>query len=225
MPAKGHPISSKKFHLLVTAGPTREMLDPVRFLSNVSTGHMGYQIAREAKKIGFQVTLVSGPTALRPPQGVRYIPVLTADQMHRAILKFWSATDILVMTAAVCDYTPVRFSPSKIKRIRQKSIQFKRTADILESVGRRKGNRIIVGFALETEEVEQNAARKLKRKNLDFIVANWYNSRNNPFGDRRISMILMDRRGDKKQFNQMTKTQAARVILKEILYLIRIKKS
>ena len=207
---------AKRRHLLVTAGPTREMLDPVRFLSNVSTGHMGYQIARQAKQMGFRVTLISGPTALKPPRGVRYVGVLTAEEMKRAVFKYWPTTNILIMTAAVCDYTPVRFSPSKIKRVKQKSIQFKRTTDILECVGKRKGNRILVGFALETESVERNAVQKLKRKNLDFIVANWYTSGNNPFGNNRASMILMDRFGSKKRFHRMTKAKAARALLQEV---------
>ena len=214
-----------KYHLLVTAGPTREMLDPVRFLSNVSTGHMGYQIARQAKRMGFLVTLVGGPTVLKPPRGVRLVSVLTAEEMRRAVFRFWPNTDALVMTAAVCDYTPVRFSPSKIKRIKQKTIRFKRTADILESCGRRKGNRVVVGFALETEAVEQNAIRKLRRKNLDFIVANWYNSNNNPFGKTRTSMVLMDRTGFKMRLPKMTKAEAARAVLKKVLHFLSVKKS
>ena len=214
-----------KPHLLVTAGPTREMLDPVRFLSNVSTGHMGYEIAREAKRAGFRVTLVNGPTALIPLRGIRRILVITAEDMKRAIFKCWPETDILIMTAAVCDYTPVRFSPSKIKRIKQKTIKFKRTDDILEAVGKKKGKRIVMGFALETESVERNALRKLKRKNLDLIAANWYNSKNNPFGDTRTSMILIDRGGAKKPLFRMTKPQLAKAILKEIRLILNTKRS
>ena len=215
---------SKKPRLLVTAGPTREMLDPVRFLSNVSTGHMGYAVAREAKRMGFRVTLVSGPTSLTPPHGVRYISVLTAEEMKNAVFKSWPTTDILIMTAAVCDYTPVRFSPSKIKRVKQKSIQFKRTTDILECVGRKKGDRVLVGFALETEAVERNAIRKLRRKNLDFIVANWYDSRNNPFGDRHASMTLINKNGSKRRFLKVAKARAARALLREVSQYLSTKK-
>ncbi len=214
-----------KPHLLVTAGPTREMLDPVRFLSNVSTGHMGYEIAAQATRMGFQVVLISGPTALKVPKNVKFVPVLTADQMKKAVLKEWPGTDALIMTAAVCDYTPVQFSPSKIKRIKQKTIRFKRTDDILELVGKRKGKRIVIGFALETEHVEQNAVRKLKRKNLDYIVANWYNRFNNPFGQNRTSMILIHESGRKKRFNHMTKFQAAKALLKEVSQALGMKKS
>lgn len=215
----------KKPHLLVTAGPTREMLDPVRFLSNVSTGRMGYDIAQEAKRMGFLVTLISGPTQLVPPRGVRYVSVLTADEMKRAVFRFWPKTDILIMTAAVCDYTPVRFSPSKIKRIKQRTIRFKRTTDILESVGRRKGNRILVGFSLETEAVEENALRKLKAKNLDLIVANWYRRGNNPFGNNRTSMMFIDRIGSKRKFYRVTKLEAAKALLQEVSNRLPSKKS
>ena len=218
MPAKLRlSVSPKGRHLLVTAGPTREMLDPVRFLSNVSTGYMGYAIAREAKRMGFRVTLISGPTHLTSPQGIRYVPVVSAQEMERAVFRNWPKTDILIMTAAVCDYTPVRFSPSKIKRVEQKTIRFKRTSDILAAIGKRKGNRIVVGFALETESLKRNAMRKLKAKNLDFIVANWYGQGNNPFGGNPTSMILMDQHGVKKRFQRMTKAQIAKLLLIEIL--------
>lgn len=205
-----------KKRLLVTAGPTREMLDPVRFLSNVSTGTMGYAIAREAKRMGYQVTLVSGPVALTPPSGVRFVPVVTADEMKRAVFSAWPRTDILIMTAAVCDYTPVHFSRQKIKRIKQKTIRFKRTPDILKQVSQKKGKRIMVGFALETESLLKNAKRKLKGKNLDFIVANWYGKGNNPFGPRRASMILMDRSGGLKYYRRLGKAGTARKLLKDI---------
>src|SRR3989338_1949676 len=141
----------RTYRLLVTAGPTREMLDPVRFLSNVSTGHMGYEVARVGKEMGFRVTLVSGPTVFAPPRGVRFVPVLSAEEMKLAVFRLWPKTDALVMTAAVFDYAPVSYSLRKIKRIKQRIIQFKRTTDILEAVGRRKGDGVVVGFALETE--------------------------------------------------------------------------
>ncbi len=201
------------------------MLDPVRFLSNVSTGHMGYETARRGVRMGFQVTLISGPTALKVPKGIHFIPVVTADQMKKAVLKQWPKTDILIMTAAVCDYTPVKFSPSKIKRIKQKTIKFKRTDDILELIGRQKGNRLTMGFALETEQVENNAFRKLKRKNLDFIVANWYGGKNNPFGQNRTSMILMSKSGKKRRLNGVTKSQAAKSLLTEMRRALGMKNS
>jgi phosphopantothenoylcysteine decarboxylase/phosphopantothenate--cysteine ligase len=225
MGAKRYPsIRPDRFQLLVTAGPTREMLDPVRFLSNVSTGRMGYEIARKAKRMGFRVVLISGPTALKPPKGVSFVSVLTAHDMQKAIFRFWSRADALVMTAAVCDYTPIHFSPSKIKRIKQKTIKFKRTVDILEQVGKRKGSRVVVGFALETEAVERNALRKLKRKNLDMIAANWYDKKSNPFGDRKTSMVLMGRRGSRRFLRGLAKTKSAGAILQEVLSLLATKK-
>ncbi len=206
----------KKIRLLVTAGPTREMLDPVRFLSNVSTGTMGYATAVRAIRMGFSVTLISGPVSLKVPKGVRFVPVVTAEQMKKAVIRCWPKTDALIMTAAVCDYTPVQYSPSKIKRIKQKSIQFKRTDDILAYVGRRKGARVIMGFALETEDIEKNALRKLKGKNLDYIVANWYRPGHNPFGQNRTSMILLGCSGAKEHLKNVSKSMAAGRLLTEI---------
>jgi phosphopantothenoylcysteine decarboxylase/phosphopantothenate--cysteine ligase len=200
------------------------MIDPVRFLSNVSTGRMGYEIAREGRRRKFQVTLISGPTAIEPPAGVRLMSVVSAREMKQAVLRCWPKTDVLIMTAAVCDYEPVRYSPSKIKRVQQKTIRFKRTSDILKSVGERKGSRFIVGFSLETEAVEQHAAEKLRTKNLDLIVANWYGSRNNPFGANPASIILIDRFGGRKQFYRLSKAKAARVIFDETLCRLSPKK-
>ena len=211
----------KRLRLLVTAGPTREMLDPVRFLSNVSTGQMGYAVAREARHRGFQVTLVSGPVTISKPAGVTFVPVLTAEDMKRAISRFWPRTDILIMTAAVCDYTPVHFSPTKIKRIKQRTIRFKRTPDILEFLGKRKGKRLMVGFALETEDVQKNALRKLKQKNLDLIVANWYGKANYPFGKSRFSAIFINSGGDQKRLNHVSKEEAAKALLREVVRLIQ----
>ena len=217
-------MPNKKLRLLVTAGPTREMLDPVRFLSNVSTGYMGYQIAAQAKRVGHEVILISGPTALTPPNGIRFVSVLSAKDMKQAVSRFWTKADALIMTAAVCDYTPVRFSSRKIKRIKQKTIRFKRTADILKSIGKRKDSRVVVGFALETEAIEQNALRKLRGKNLDLIVANWFTPKNNPFGKSRISVILIGQDGSKKLVRNLTKPALSRVLLKEVGRLIASKK-
>lgn len=184
----------KRLHFLVTAGPTREMLDPVRFLSNVSTGEMGYQVARAARKLGHRVTLISGPTHLKPPAGVRFISVLSASEMEREVKRFFPASDVLIMTAAVCDYTPVHRKKQKIRRISQKSVLFKRTRDILASVGReRRQDQFVVGFCLETQNLRQNAVRKLREKNMDLIVANSYGGSSNPFGKNDISVLLIDR--------------------------------
>jgi phosphopantothenoylcysteine decarboxylase / phosphopantothenate---cysteine ligase len=206
---------------LITAGPTREMIDPVRFLSNVSTGTMGYELARAVRARGFKTSLISGPTALKPPRGVRFEPVVTGQDMKRAMTKQWPRVDVLVMTAAVCDYQPVRYSRSKIKRVKQKSIKFKRTGDILESFGRRKGKRILIGFSLETDHFIENARRKLKLKKLDLVVLNWYQKGHDPFGSNPTSMILLDRWGSKIHLGHMSKAQAARAIVTEIEIILR----
>jgi phosphopantothenoylcysteine decarboxylase / phosphopantothenate---cysteine ligase len=205
----------RKPRLIVTAGPTREMLDPVRFLSNVSTGHMGYAFAKIAKMKGFHVTLVSGPTLLKAPTGVHFVSVLTARQMKAAIRRVWNYSDILIMTAAVCDYTPVHFSTHKIKRIKHKQIKFRRTEDILGLFGKRKGKRVLVGFALETNRMTTNAIRKMKSKNCDMIVLNWYGRGHNPFGSNQTSMRLLYSGGEQKVLKRMPKLKTAGVILGE----------
>lgn len=201
------------------------MLDPVRFLSNVSTGTMGYETARVGKNKGCKITLISGPTGLKAPAGVKLISVLTAQEMKQAVLKEFAKSDALIMTAAVCDYTPVHYSKSKIKRIRQKTILFKRTDDILAEVGKQKKNKIVMGFALETENIEQNAVHKLERKNLDFIVANWYGKGNNPFGKNRTSMTLIDRVGNRQRLNRVTKSRAGGFLIDVITDAVLGKKS
>ncbi len=202
-----------KPRLLVTAGPTREMFDPVRFVSNLSTGEMGYHIAREAREKEFRVTLISGPTTLERPKNVRFISVVSAREMERAVKIHFPKCDALVMTAAVCDYTPVHRSPRKIKRIRQKSILFQRTGDILKAVTLKKGNRFVVGFCLETENLERNAIRKLRAKKLDLIVANAYGKTHNPFGRNKASVILIDKYANKKALPKLDKKQIARRLL------------
>ncbi len=200
-------------HLLVTAGPTREMLDPVRFLSNVSTGEMGYQVAREAKKKGYRVVLVSGPTALTPPAGVHFVPVVSTQEMERAVKHYFPKCDALIMTAAVCDYTPARPHAQKIKRIRQKTVLFKRTNDILKSISSRKGKRIVIGFCLETENLRKNARRKLREKRLNYIAANIYNKSQNPFGKNAASILLIDEFLREQIFPKAGKTELARKLI------------
>jgi phosphopantothenoylcysteine decarboxylase/phosphopantothenate--cysteine ligase len=208
--------SKKPIRLLVTAGPTREMLDPVRFISNVSTGEMGYAIARRARQLGFQVVLISGPTAIQPPENVRLIQVLTAEEMKRAIASCWSKTDILIMAAAVCDYAPAEFSRCKIKRVGEKKLLLKSTPDILKYFGKKKAGRILVGFALETEALRKNAAKKVSEKNLDLIVGNNLNAANFPFGTGKFSYLLIDRSGKMERFGRISKEQMATVLLGKI---------
>jgi phosphopantothenoylcysteine decarboxylase/phosphopantothenate--cysteine ligase len=159
--------------ILVTAGPTREPLDPVRFLSNRSSGKMGYAVAAAAAARGHEVALVSGPVSVEPPAGVGLARVTTAEQMLRAVEERVAWCDALVMAAAVSDWRPARTSPRKLKKERMAAtLLMERTPDILASVRDRKGGRIFVGFAAETGDPVAEARRKLRRKGLDLVVAN-----------------------------------------------------
>ena len=183
MPSRQKKILKK---ILITAGPTREMLDPVRFLSNLSTGEMGYRLAKVAKSRGYDVTLISGPTALKPPTGVRFISIVSADQLKQACEKFFPKSDALVMTAAVCDFTAAKKSVQKIRRTKTNHFLLKQTPDILAGLSKNKKHQIVIGFCLETEHWIENAVGKLRRKKLDGIVANYYTDKHVPFGDRKI---------------------------------------
>ncbi len=159
--------------VLVTAGPTREHLDAVRFLSNASSGKMGFACARAAARAGHEVTLVTGPVALPDPPGVRTVRVVSADDMYRAVLKAYPRTDAVIMTAAVGDYRPAeRFAGKIKKRAASLTLRLVRTRDILKALGDRKGKRILVGFALEVQDAVHQALLKVKKKNLDLIVLN-----------------------------------------------------
>ena len=210
-----------KNHLLVTAGPTREMLDPVRFLSNVSTGEMGYQIAHAGKRQGFRVTLISGPTNLKQPVGVRVVPVVSAQDMEREVKKYFPGASALVMTAAVCDFTPAKHQTSKIKRIHTHRMVFKQTKDILKSVSNQKRNQYVVGFCLETEDLKKNAIRKLRSKNLDLIVANRYGKSQNPFGKNKTSVLLIDKSLSTKQLTSISKPKFAGFLVSQIKQQIK----
>jgi len=203
----------KRLHLLVTAGPTREMLDPVRFLSNVSTGEMGYQIAREAKRRGHHVTLISGPTEIPKPRGIHFVPVVSAHEMEREVKYHFPKSNCLVMTAAVCDYTPAHRSREKIKRIYRQSVLFKRTRDILKSIARRKGPRLVIGFCLETSHLVRNAARKLREKQLDYMMANEFTARHRPFGRSKVDVLQIDRERRQKRLRMKSKERFAFYLL------------
>jgi len=159
--------------LLVTAGPTREYIDTVRFISNASSGKMGYALARAALKAGCSVTLITGPTSLRPPAEARVINIETAVEMSEAVKKHFKSCDCLIMAAAVADYSPVRTSKTKIKKTNQPlTIKLKPTTDILKWAGKNKKHQFLVGFALEDKNIRPNAEKKLREKNLDMIIAN-----------------------------------------------------
>ena len=194
--------------ILITAGPTREMLDPVRFLSNLSTGEMGYTLASVARSQGYQVTLISGPTALKPPHGVRFISILSAEELKRACQKEFPRHNVLVMTAAVCDFTAASFHPQKIQRTKTKQLQLKQTPDIVAGLARKKGKRKVIAFCLETTDWLRRAHEKLKRKGLDGIVANYYQRGHVPFGKKRINTAFLDGQAT-KLFKNLSKRQVS----------------
>lgn len=196
--------------LIVTAGPTIEPIDPVRFLSNHSTGKMGYAIAAELAARGAKVALVSGRTTLDTPAGVERIDVLSADEMYRAVMDRFPDADGAVMCAAVADYTPAEFSTSKIKKgAGEMTLQLKRTKDIAAEAGKIKGDRLLVGFALETDNERENAAGKLQRKNLDFIVLNSLRDAGAGFSGDTNKITIIDSRGVSVDYPLETKTEAA----------------
>ena len=177
------PQSLQGKRVLVTAGPTREKLDPVRHLSNPSSGKMGHALARVANRRGAEVTLVSGPTFLAKPLGVKQIKVTTAQEMHQAVTEKFTQMDAVVMAAAVSDYRPKEAAAEKVKKSSDNNVlELERTEDILLLLGQLKKGQVLIGFAAETENLLENAKEKLQQKNLDFIVANDLTVANAGFG-------------------------------------------
>ena len=195
--------------VLVTAGPTREFLDAVRFLSNASSGKMGFACAAAAARAGHDVTLVTGPVALPDPVGVRTVRVVSADDMYRAVMKVYPRIDAAIMTAAVGDYRPAeRFAGKLKKKSSTLTLRLVRTRDILREMGKRKGDRILVGFALEVQDAVHQALLKYKKKNLDYIVLN---TPRTFAADRMDCRVYHD--GDVvKRFANATKADVARWI-------------
>lgn len=200
--------------VLVTAGPTREAIDPVRFISNRSTGKMGYAIARAAGLRGARVILVSGPVSLEPPLFAELVPVVSAEDMYNAVMKYKDDADIIIKSAAVADYTPVTISSEKIKKQDgDMRIELKRTRDILKELGQsRRENQFICGFAMETENLIENAVRKLETKNVDMIVANSLKTEGAGFGTDTNVVTLITKDG-KTELPLMSKIDVAMKIL------------
>jgi phosphopantothenoylcysteine decarboxylase/phosphopantothenate--cysteine ligase len=206
--------------VLVTAGPTRENLDPVRYLSNRSSGKMGYAVAEAAARRGAHVILVSGPTSLDAPAGVERIDVQSADEMHRAVLEKVADCSIAIFAAAVADYRPTESNGHKIKRNKESTtISLEPTPDILASVARNKGDRFIVGFAAETEHVAENARQKLAAKNADLIVANDVTAEGAGFDHDTNIVTLFARDGRDLALPRMSKSEVAQRILDEVVRL------
>ncbi len=204
--------------VLVTAGPTQEPLDPVRFLSNRSSGRMGFAIAQAARDRGAHVLLVSGPTSLPTPPGVTRTDVTTAEEMLHAVLGQLDATTILIMAAAVADYRPSTHAPKKMKKQESLTIELLRNPDILAEAGRQKESRILVGFAAETEDLVSNAREKLHKKHLDLIVANDIRV---GFGGETTRVTILDRQGQVEELPELSKREVAHQILDRVVAVRR----
>ncbi|MEA4848615.1 MAG: bifunctional phosphopantothenoylcysteine decarboxylase/phosphopantothenate--cysteine ligase CoaBC [Clostridiaceae bacterium] len=203
--------------ILVTAGPTREAIDPVRFISNHSTGKMGYAIAEKAALRGAKVYLVSGPTSLDVPAGVERYNVISAEEMYSKVMELFPQCDIVVKAAAVADYAPMTAYSQKVKKSEGGlELKLKKNPDILYELGKIKGDRIIVGFAMETENLVENAAEKVKKKNLDFIAANDLNEAGAGFAADTNAVKLIDREGNIESIPLKTKHEVADIILDRI---------
>jgi len=207
--------------VLVTAGPTREPLDPVRFLSNRSSGKMGYAIAEAAAARGARVVLVSGPTSLTPPSGVDRVEIETAQEMHDAVLAKLPVATVVIKAAAVADYRPKGVQSRKIKKSEAAlTLHLEPTPDILAEVGRRKGRRVLVGFAAETEDLVANAKQKLARKGLDLVVANDVTRPGAGFDADTNVVTLVGADGNIEELPQLAKREVADRILDRVVALV-----
>ena len=201
-----HPKDMIGKKVLVTAGPTRAALDPVRFITNHSTGKMGYAIAMEARDRGAEVVLVSGPTELKSPEGIKVIKVETNEEMFDAVKAEYNSCDIVVKSAAVSDYKPKDYSKEKIKKGEGNLIvEFTRDNDILKYLGDNKKQQILIGFAAESNDVIDNAHKKLSKKNLDYIVANNITESDAGFGTDTNRVTIIRRDGAIKSLDSMSK--------------------
>lgn len=199
--------------VLVTAGPTVAAIDPVRFITNKSSGKMGYAIAEEARDRGAEVTLISGPTNIKPPIGVNLINVNTNEEMYKAVIDKFHEQHIVIKSAAVADYKPKTYSDKKIKKKEDTlSIEFEKDNDILQTIGQMKTSQILVGFAAESNDVIENAESKLKRKNLDYIVANNICSNDTGFGTEHNKVSIISKDGKEIHLDKMTKREVAKNI-------------
>ncbi|WP_147532027.1 bifunctional phosphopantothenoylcysteine decarboxylase/phosphopantothenate--cysteine ligase CoaBC [Bacillus marasmi] len=218
--AKKNPkLVGKK--IIITAGPTRESIDPVRYITNHSTGKMGYAIAEEAAKAGAEVLLISGPVSITPPNGVTVIHVSSAEDMYLAVMKEYEKADVVIKTAAVADYRPKVQHDNKMKKQPgEQVLELERTKDILFELGQRKTEQILVGFAAETEHVEEYAMGKLKKKNTDMIVANNVKTAGAGFGTETNIVTIYKKDGTSLELPLMTKHEVAQNILEQISLLL-----
>jgi phosphopantothenoylcysteine decarboxylase/phosphopantothenate--cysteine ligase len=213
--------------ILVTSGPTREPLDPVRYLSNRSSGKMGHAIATASLRRGAQVTLIAGPTLLPPPADAVYVPVETAEEMREAVLQHLGGATVVIKAAAVADYRARQASETKIKSKKDEGLTLELVAnpDILREVAAQAGARFIVGFAAETDDVSANAAAKLRAKNVDLLVVNDVSKRDIGFDADDNQVVLLDRWGGAVELPKMRKLEVAGAILDRVLELRRAREN
>jgi phosphopantothenoylcysteine decarboxylase/phosphopantothenate--cysteine ligase len=202
--------NASSIRCLITAGPTREFIDPVRFISNPSTGKMGFALAEAAVDAGWTVDLVAGPVALQEPDGAILYPVVTAEEMYHQVDALFDACDILIMTAAVSDFRPVqKFDRKQKKEEAGLTVEFERTIDILKTVTERKVHQTVVGFAAETNDLETNARQKLESKQLDWIVANEVGAPGAGFAAETNEVLLIGADGSFKKIGPTSKNAIA----------------
>ena len=210
------PKDMQDMKVLVTAGPTQEAIDPVRYITNHSTGKMGYAIAKMAMLRGAKVTLVSGPTALEIPMFLEYVPVVSAEEMCQEVLKRAGEQDMIIKAAAVADYRPANTATEKIKKSDEEAqLQLERTTDILAALGKQKGTTVLCGFSMETENMLENSRKKLEKKNLDMIVANNLKQEGAGFGTDTNILTLITRDAE-QALEIMSKEKAAGCLLDEL---------
>ncbi len=210
--------------VIVTAGPTIEPLDPVRYMTNHSSGKMGYSIAKEAADRGAEVILISGPTSITPPKEVKLIPVNTTEEMLNAVSIHFDSCDVLIKSAAPADYRPETVSPVKIKKKEDEKdelvIKYVKNPDIAAYFGKQKKNQVMVGFAAETGNLDEYAMEKLNKKNLDFIVENDVTKEGAGFNVDTNIVTILDKNGWKESYPMMNKREVARVILDKVKYIL-----
>ncbi|PLS16628.1 bifunctional phosphopantothenoylcysteine decarboxylase/phosphopantothenate--cysteine ligase CoaBC [Bacillus sp. M6-12] len=217
--SKAKPLTGKS--IIITAGPTREKIDPVRFISNHSTGKMGYALAGEAAAMGAVVTLISGPVNIPAPQGVTLVKVESAAEMFKEVMKEFPTADAVIKTAAVADYTPAVYHEQKVKKQPgSHAIELERTKDILSALGMEKQHQVLVGFAAETEKLDEYAIGKLQRKNADMIVANNVTVSGAGFGTDTNIVTIYKKDGSKLELPQMSKREVAKVILDKVTEIL-----
>lgn len=204
-------------HFLITAGPTREPLDPVRYLTNRSSGKMGYALANAAVKAGHKVTLISGPTSLAPPKKVHFFSVTTADEMKKEVLKFFKKADVIIKSAAVADYKPAKIENKKIKKNKGVIyLKLNKNIDILKLLGsRKKSSQTLVGFAAETDHCVENALAKLQRKKCDLLVLNDVSQKGIGFDSENNQVTLFSKTAPPVSFKKMTKQKLAIQLIKK----------